>query len=916
MSMRLLGKAVNAPTAIRSSSKGRSGLPHPEPPSSPELRTPSKEAALREASLFRLPSKDVCLPNVDFPGLGLERPSSAGPPPHRSFHEMVDDISKEYDRARVQLSEMCAENARLRHHLQLQAVSLAEAGSLANVADAIAALQPKEKASISKGKSRSKDKMEKTQDIFGGAPLATPSSPSAILHGVRVPEPQEPESPRPPPAEDDVCGGVETPQRHLQEEEDCSMLSAPPVRITSGESVTQVQFSLDTQMNDMEERGDTGRISFDEGRPSTVSEDAGRFSFNSNVSEYEMTVSELDLLPVWRKKVKKMTRRPSMDLLTPSESSVSARTRSAEYWQGDYGRYSLRRLIMRPSSRIAVAWDAFTIMTLLWDLIVIPLQAYPLPASDLWEGMEILATITWTTDIIFSFLKGYEVRGDVEMNPRAIMQHYVRTWFVFDISLVSVDWVLLVVRSGNLVDWLRFSRFRRALRLLRLARLVKHGQRFLAVTNFIQSEDSLVIFRIVWLLIALIAINHFISCGWYAIGSLDLYDDQWTDKAFDEEKQNFFYNYTTSFHWSVTQFTPASMEVTPRNPMERCYNIVCIFLGLMMFSSFVSSMTNSMTYLTKRNLEKRQQRDVLMNYMNARCISLDLRSDITVCLGTKGTITRRAVCENNVASLKSLPEVLLERLHIEVQVPILEGHALFNHLHKEDTAFVHRLCHHAMSERALAAGEELFRFGVRCEKMYIMVNGTGKYTVGYGEEAPIEVRTRQWISEASLWVTWEHRGRFNAATVCELSELNAAEFQTFSTRSRFLTELQRYARLYAAHAERENGVAEAISDLWGQRLRVMDLTQKAFRDEEAAGDENPANKLMLLWTGKEFTKEQIFEVWSAWAKREKSLRRPGVFNKLLRFWLRATKAVRKLRWRLNPIVPRFLVSARSNSSNV
>jgi len=314
----------------------------------------------------------------------------------------------------------------------------------------------------------------------------------------------------------------------------------------------------------------------------------------------------------------------------------------------------------------------------------------------------------------------------------------------------------------------------------------------------------------------------------------------------------------------------------------------------LMFSSFVSSMTNSMTYLTKRNLEKRTQRDILMNYLNARGISLDLRSDIIVYISGKNQNARRALSEANVASLKQLPEHLLERLHIEVQVPVLEGHALFNYLYKEDTAFAHRLCHHAMSERALVVGEELFRFGVRCEKMYIMTSGSGKYTVGYGEEAPIEVGARQWISEACLWVTWEHRGRLNAASVCELSELNAAEFQTFATRSRHLTELQRYARLYAAHAERENGFAEAISDLWGQRLRVMDLAQKAFRPDEA-DDENPANKIMTLWCGNsEFTQEKIFDTWHFWAKKEKSLRQPGLMNTLFRWWVRTNQYSRRL----------------------
>merc|ERR1740121_286012 len=80
------------------------------------------------------------------------------------------------------------------------------------------------------------------------------------------------------------------------------------------------------------------------------------------------------------------------------------------------------------------------------------------------------------------------------------------------------------------------------------------------------------------------------------------------------------------------------------------------------------------------------------------------------------------------------------------------------------------------------------------------------------------------------------------------------------TRSQNLYEIQRYAHTYAYHAERENGGAEFVIDLWGQRLRVMDLVQKAFKPDEADA-ENPASKVMQLWCGETFSLSDAFTTW-------------------------------------------------------
>merc|ERR1719215_1312033 len=116
-----------------------------------------------------------------------------------------------------------------------------------------------------------------------------------------------------------------------------------------------------------------------------------------------------------------------------------------------------------------------------------------------------------------------------------------------------------------------------------------------------------------------------------------------------------------------------------------------------MFSSFVSNMTSSMTYLTKLNYDKRQQREQLIGYMNARRLSLKLREEIINSLNSIKATKRRPMAMSDVRSLSQLPPSLKARLHGEIHVPVLNKHSLFNHLCTTESAAIGRICHRAMT---------------------------------------------------------------------------------------------------------------------------------------------------------------------------------------------------------------------------
>merc|ERR1712046_498474 len=94
-----------------------------------------------------------------------------------------------------------------------------------------------------------------------------------------------------------------------------------------------------------------------------------------------------------------------------------------------------------------------------------------------------------------SFCTGFlQPDGHIEMRPNRIATHYMKTWLGLDVSLVTLDWIDMLVQvagSTGGADILRMgkvSRIFRILRMLRLARLAKMKEIIKYITFRMRSE--------------------------------------------------------------------------------------------------------------------------------------------------------------------------------------------------------------------------------------------------------------------------------------------------------------------------------------------------------------------------------------------------------------------------------------------
>jgi hypothetical protein len=352
----------------------------------------------------------------------------------------------------------------------------------------------------------------------------------------------------------------------------------------------------------------------------------------------------------------------------------------------------------------------------------------------------------------------------------------------------------------------------------------------------VQSEKLVVLLGVAKLTIGIVVLNHFIACFWYGCASLEGGDANWVYQSKLGDNST-LYLYWTSLHWSLSQFTPASMEVYPSNVFERVFTVFVILFALVAFSSFVSSITNAMTTLRNMNSEQAKNMSLLQRYLRSNQISISLCVRIRRHVDFKFKMQRQTVQEKDVSLLQMLSAPMRHDLHYELYCAPLKSHGFFAHF---DTSFkraVKKICSEAVESLHVSEGDVFFCRGDEAKSFFILKNGLVKYKDC--KEVTHHVDEGMWLAEAILWAPWVHHGQAKAQTESLLLFLQSARFQKCMQENRAaLGSPSHYARLFVEHM---NGVKfEDLTDLrdetfemdWAVDVAFAQLARPDSIDEE------------------------------------------------------------------------------------
>jgi len=449
--------------------------------------------------------------------------------------------------------------------------------------------------------------------------------------------------------------------------------------------------------------------------------------------------------------------------------------------------------VLHPNSNLRSMLDLIGVCILAFDMCVTPvILAWDLRVDGWLLYASYCTTLWWTLDIVLNFRTAYFAHGVLETRPSKVTRNYLR-WFPLDALVTSADWFGLVINLLNhdntqltiISDFPRFVKMTKVLRLvgvLRIARFVEPLERL--VDQYVSQVLHHTI-AMAELFMVVLWVNHAMACAWYGIALQGDSDTglNWTELSLNSRGMTYreagrTFQYTTAFHWALTQMTPGSMPVHPLNSTERIFNIVCLFLGLLFFSSIISSMTATLAQLKGLHQVRDRTMLELEKFLREKGVSREM--SVTVRKQVRVRMSQRKPMElRDVAALKLVSLTVMENLRFELFKGPLRSHQIFRLMDQTDTEMLHRICNTGITLRSCLAEDVLFVQEKVCNEAYLVMNGSIEYTErshvctrAETEISPKSAVQGDWLSWVALWSHWYHVGQAQVGSTSEVLTLD------------------------------------------------------------------------------------------------------------------------------------------------
>jgi len=329
----------------------------------------------------------------------------------------------------------------------------------------------------------------------------------------------------------------------------------------------------------------------------------------------------------------------------------------------------------------------------------------------------------------------------------------------------------------------RILRIARVFRVLRLLRLLKLKKLFTLIYDLLDTEYMFIVFGLCKMILIIMMMTHFVGCIWYMVGrwcmnggaSMNWLQDVGLTSVGDKELS---YRYLTSLHWSITQFTPASMDIYATNVAERLYSVVILYIALVALSSFIGSISASVTQLRSMSADESKAMWVLRRYLKQKKLSLSLTTRIVSYLEFQQIAKHNVIPPGQVKLLGQMSEQLKLEMAFETTNKFISDHPLFQYMDQDDTfaKTMYALCFSGFRVVAIAEQETIFSLGDEGKEMVFVKAGALQYVLPNGELLEGLLNSKLWAAEGVLWTTWRHRGWLKGLEPSEVLALNPKQF--------------------------------------------------------------------------------------------------------------------------------------------
>eukprot|EP00930_Biecheleria_cincta_P082015 TRINITY_DN7154_c1_g1_i6.p1 TRINITY_DN7154_c1_g1~~TRINITY_DN7154_c1_g1_i6.p1 ORF type:complete len:1175 (-),score=177.85 TRINITY_DN7154_c1_g1_i6:63-3554(-) len=406
--------------------------------------------------------------------------------------------------------------------------------------------------------------------------------------------------------------------------------------------------------------------------------------------------------------------------------------RSTEKLKAHLGGSGGRRVSVRQAIQVKAPHSALnphSTERLVWDvmgLFLMVVDCFLLPISLAWEaqmgtqdaGAVCLlvafwfAFLYWMCDVGMNFHTGFYDRGRLVSSHVAIAKHYLRTWLIFDISLVLLDIAVVSLESvaGDLSDFrvIRFVRFMRILRLLRVLKVTRIGS--LIEESAAQAGRRWIIMFSAVLqtgMVMMIA-AHFLTCTWIWVGRNTT--DSWLDRA-GASNISGWTQYLHAMRWVMN--SPAPAPINPDSSGERLTDVFLNLCFIFIMGSAISKISETLAELRAMNEERQRRRRGIRLYLTTQHVGFELISRIMRFVDYKLERPSLAGMDHSLMS----PTLTME-LYVNQRQGVLLEHPIFALTHDAFPEMFSSLCS-AFKKHVFEKHESAFLAGTRSVAMHM-----------------------------------------------------------------------------------------------------------------------------------------------------------------------------------------------------
>eukprot|EP00927_Polykrikos_kofoidii_P031317 TRINITY_DN26959_c0_g1_i1.p1 TRINITY_DN26959_c0_g1~~TRINITY_DN26959_c0_g1_i1.p1 ORF type:complete len:1068 (+),score=141.86 TRINITY_DN26959_c0_g1_i1:230-3205(+) len=488
---------------------------------------------------------------------------------------------------------------------------------------------------------------------------------------------------------------------------------------------------------------------------------------------------------------------------------------------------------IRPDSWIRIMWSVASAAVIFYDLVLAPIEICM--ADHAFQDFYNFTTVNqiirvfWTADIIMNFSTGFSnVYSEPVMDFKAVARAYMRSWFVFDLFCVIIDWLFLFFhQAGSPAVIFRPVRGFRALRSVwRFARPARDTvvARLIREVILLNSVTVISIWDIMKSALAALLTLHYFACLW-------LFLTHQAERESRDSEALVGTRYVESLKWTFTHIMGAGSDAdgtTFANSLEGGIFVIVLSFTMLCHMTVIFARVYCLLCLFQSS-QLAEEMKQCNRFLVLRRIGTSNAVRVKNYLRWKG---QPSILAKEARFLQSLPLVLQYDLLFEIQRPVLTKHQFFSDLDDANQRVTRQLALEAVKEISTLRHEKLFHPGDACSRCLFFVSGDLEYVAStftsvddwdFSMGKTQAVRKGTVLSEVVLWTEWEHSGMLQA---CQESKVVAVDSQNFAAVIRQHRQAFVHAVKYAKHAvSMLNKNDMFVSDIFELSLSIAEIDE-------------------------------------------------------------------------------------------